>query len=68
VYDVNLDEWISVGEAEPLGCEDDGYVVWGRVPLAFASNGDLYVGDALCGVSSDGFPFEHFALHQISLS
>ncbi len=68
VYDLNLDEWISVGEAEPLGCEDDGYVVWGRVPLAFGPNGDLYVGDALCGVSSDGFPFEHFALHQISLS
>jgi hypothetical protein len=68
VLDLALDEWISVGEAEPLGCDDDGYVVWGRVPLAFGPNGDLYVGDAVCGVSSDGFLFDHFGLHQISLS
>lgn len=66
VYDVATTDMITLGEAEPEGCEDDSFVVWGRVPLAFTPNGDLYIGDAVCDESTDGYPFSEFKVHQVS--
>lgn len=66
VYDVSTADMITLGAAEPERCEEDSFVVWGRVPLAFTPSGDLYVGDAVCDVSADGYPFSEFKVHQVS--
>ncbi len=66
VYDVSSTDMITLGGAEPEGCEDDSFVVWGRVPMAFTPSGDLYVGDAVCDESTDGYPFSEFKVHQVS--
>ena len=68
VLDLTTGESLSVGEMEPLNCGDDDFVDWGRVPLAFAPNGDLYVGDAVCGRSSEGMPTVEYRLRQITLN
>lgn len=65
VHDLGSGDTITVGSSRPVDCEEDEWVVWGRVPLVFAPDGDLYVGDAVCGVSADGFPYDEFALHQV---
>ncbi len=66
VYDVSSTDMITLGGAEPEGCEDDSFVVWGRVPLAFTPIGDLYVGDVVCAESTDGYPFSEFKVHQVT--
>ncbi|NNF55905.1 MAG: hypothetical protein HKN03_15875 [Acidimicrobiales bacterium] len=66
VYDVSSTDMITLGGVEPEGCEDDSFVVWGRVPLAFTPSGDLYVGDAVCDESTDGYPFSEFKVQQVS--
>lgn len=68
VHDLPSGDTITVGSTRPEGCEDDEWVVWGRVPLVFAPGGDLYIGDAVCGVTADGFPFDEFRLHQVAFA
>lgn len=66
VHDLPSGDMITVGAGRPEGCEEDEWVVWGRVPLAFAPSGDLYVGDAVCGESTEGFPYDEFAVYQVT--
>ena len=68
VLDLTSGESISVGAVEPSGCEEDDVVKWGRIPMAFAPNGDLYVGDAVCGRSSEGMPTVEYRLRQLTLN
>ncbi len=68
VYDRTSGETLSVGEPAEIECSQDSFVTWGRVPLAFATNGDLYVGDSFCGVSSEGVATLEYRVHQIVLS
>ena len=68
VLDLASGESLSVGEMQPSNCGEEDFVVWGRVPLAFAPNGDLYVGDAVCGRSSEGMPTVEYRLRQLTLN
>ncbi len=68
VLDLLSGETLSVGKMPPAGCDDDDFVRWGRIPLAFAPNGDLYVGDAQCGRSSEGMPTVEYRLRQLTLN
>ncbi len=68
VHDLGTGETVSLGAAEPLNCTEQDYVTWGRIPLAFAPDGDLYVGDPVCVISSRGFPAVEYGLRQLSFS
>ncbi len=68
VLDLASGESLSVGEAEPSNCGEEDFVGWGRVPLAFAPNGDLYAGDAVCGLSGEGMPTVEYRLRQLTLN
>lgn len=68
VLDLTSGESLSVGNIDPVGCGQDDFVEWGRIPLAFAPNGDLYVGDAVCGRSSEGMPTVEYRLRQLTLN
>ena len=68
VYDIGSGELLDVGEPEEDECSADESVRWGRVPLEFAPNGDLYVGDAVCGASSEGLGTVQYRVRQMVLS
>jgi hypothetical protein len=68
VHDLDTGETVSVGEAAPLNCTEQDYITWGRIPLAFAPDGDLYVGDPACVISALEFPAVEYQLRQLSLS
>jgi hypothetical protein len=68
VHDLASRETVSLGKAAALGCTDEDYITWGRIPLAFAPDGDLYVGDPVCVTSAEGFLAVEYQLRQLSLS
>ena len=67
IHDLISGSTVSAGAAEPANCGDEDFVNWGRIPLAFAPDGDLYVGDPACTSNVEGFPTVEYRLRQLAL-